>query len=88
MAFRHFFQFGNPLIGVAVCGCLIMVTNLLVLSLIPSGRSALVDIRNSILLLKPEEKDKTLENQSELLANRTSRLTDFLSEPLKGSPVK
>ena len=88
MAFRYFFQFGNPLIGVAVCGCLIMVTNLLVLSLIPSGRSALVDIRNSILLLKPEDKDKTLENQSELLANRTSRLPDFLSEPLKGSPVK
>jgi len=47
-----------------------------------------VDIRNSILLLNPEEKDKTLENQSELLANRTSRLPDFLSEPLKGSPVK
>jgi O-antigen/teichoic acid export membrane protein len=88
LAFRHFFGLGNPLIGLAVCGSLILLTNLLVLLLIPSGRRALADVRNSILLLKPENKDTTLNNQSELLANRTARLPDFLSDPLKRSPVK
>jgi PST family polysaccharide transporter len=88
LAFRYFFELGNPLIGLTVCGSLIMVTNLLVLLLIPSGRRVLADVRNSILLLKPENKDTTLDNQSELLANRTARLPDLLSEPLKGSPAK
>ncbi len=88
LAFRHFFKLGNPAIGLTVCGSLIVMTSLLVLLLIPSGRRALADVRNSILLLKPENKDTTLESQSELLANRTAHLPDFLSEPLKGSPAK
>jgi PST family polysaccharide transporter len=88
LAFRHFFKLANPLLGLVVCGGLIVMTNLLVLLMIPSGRRALADVRNSILLLKPENKDKTLDSQSELLANRTTRLAELLPEPLKGSPAK
>lgn len=88
LAFRHFFKLGNPLLGLAVCGSLIVITNLLALLIIPSGRRALADIKNSILLLKPENKDTTLDRQSELLANRSPRLPEFLPEPLKGSAAK
>jgi PST family polysaccharide transporter len=88
LAFRHFFKLGNPLLGLVVCGSLIVITNLLALLLIPSGRRALADIKNSILLLKPESKNTTLDRQSELLANRSTRLPEFLPEPLKGSATK
>jgi hypothetical protein len=88
LAFRHFFNLGNPLLGLAGCGSLIVMTNLLVLLLIPSGRRALADVRNSILMLKPENKATTLDSQSELLSNRTARLPEFLPEALKRSPAK
>jgi O-antigen/teichoic acid export membrane protein len=88
VVFRHFFKLGNPVIGLAVCGSLIALTNLLVLLLVPSGRKALADIWNSILLLRPENRGTSSATQSELLGPRASRAPDFLSEPLPGSAVK
>ena len=87
LAFRHFFNVGNPLVGLAVCGSLIVVTNLLVLLLIPSGRNALADVRSSVLLLRPENNDATLDIHSKLAGERTSRMPAFLSN-LKRSTVK
>lgn len=53
LGFRHFFKVGFPVLGVAVCFCLIAAANLVVLSLTSSGRAALSDIKNSLLLLRP-----------------------------------
>jgi hypothetical protein len=53
MVFRHFFKVGNPVLGVAACSGLIAAANLAVLSLTPSGRAVLGDIKHSFLLLRP-----------------------------------
>ena len=63
MVFRHFFKVGNPVLGVAVCFGLIAAANLVVLSLTPSGRAALLDIKNSLLLLRPVRPKPALEAQ-------------------------
>ena len=63
MAFRHFFQVGNPVLGVAVCFSLIAGANLIVLALTNSGRAALLDIKNSVLLLRPVRTKAALEAQ-------------------------
>jgi O-antigen/teichoic acid export membrane protein len=63
MAFRHFFQVSNPVLGVAVCFSLIAGANLIVLSLTNAGRAALLDIKNSVLLLRPVRTKAALEAQ-------------------------
>jgi O-antigen/teichoic acid export membrane protein len=63
MAFRRFFQVGNPVVGVAACFSLIAAANLVVLSLTSSGRAALRDIRDSLLLLRPVRPKAALEAQ-------------------------
>ena len=52
LAFRSFFNVGSPALGLAMCSCLIVISNLVVLSATPSGRSALRDITNSVSLLR------------------------------------
>jgi PST family polysaccharide transporter len=61
LAFRHFFIVSNPVFGVAACGGLIAGANLLVLSVTASGRAALWDIKNSLMLLRPARKKPALE---------------------------
>lgn len=61
LAFRYFFQVGNPVLGLAVCFSLIAAANLIVLSLTTSGRAALLDIKNSLLLLLPVRAKAVLE---------------------------
>jgi len=61
LGFRHFFNVLNPVLGLAVCFSLIATANLLVLSLTASGRAALLDIRNSLLLLRPVRAKTALE---------------------------
>jgi hypothetical protein len=63
MVFRHFFKVGNPVLGVAACSGLIAAANLVVLSLTPSGRAALRDIKNSFLLLRPVRPKAALQAQ-------------------------
>lgn len=63
LVFRHFFKEGNPVVGVAACCGLIAAANLTVLSLTPSGRAALRDIKNSLLLLRPVRPKAALEAQ-------------------------
>jgi O-antigen/teichoic acid export membrane protein len=63
LGFRHLFNVGNPVLGVTVCFSLIATANLVVLSLMPSGRSALRDIKNSLLLLRPVRPVKAIEAQ-------------------------
>lgn len=54
LAFRHLFNVGSPVLGLAVCASLILLSNLVVLSATPSGRLALRDITNAVSLLRPE----------------------------------
>ena len=54
LVFRSFSNVGNPVFGVAVCFGLIAAANLLVLSATPSGRAAMLDIKKSLLLLRPK----------------------------------
>lgn len=61
LVFRHFFNVDNPFLGVTICFSLIASANLLVLSVMPSGRSALRDIKNSFLLLRPVSPNPALE---------------------------
>jgi len=61
LGFRHFFNVLNPVLGLMVCFSLIAAGNLLVLSLTTSGRAALLDIRNSLLLLRPVGSKAALE---------------------------
>jgi hypothetical protein len=63
MAFRHFFYVSNPALGLAVCATVIVSAMLLVLSAMPSGRLALHDIKNSLLLLRPVGPKAALEAQ-------------------------
>jgi O-antigen/teichoic acid export membrane protein len=64
MVFRRFFSMSNPVLGVAACFSLIAGANLLVLLATPSGRAALLDIKNSLLLLRPVRPEAALEAQS------------------------
>jgi len=48
-------------LGLLVCFSLIAAANLLVLSLTTAGRAALLDIRNSLLLLRPVGSKAALE---------------------------
>jgi PST family polysaccharide transporter len=63
LSFRYFFSVGNPVLGVAACGILIATANLAVLALTPSGRATLLDIKNSLLLLRPVRPTEALEAQ-------------------------
>jgi PST family polysaccharide transporter len=61
LAFRYFFKVDNPVLGVAACFSLIAAANLITLSLTTSGRAALLDIKNSVLLLRPVRAKAVLE---------------------------
>jgi PST family polysaccharide transporter len=53
-AFRHFVQISNPLIGLIACSVVGGLSALLMLIAIPGGRAAIMDIKKSFHLLKPE----------------------------------
>ncbi len=55
IVFRRFVEIPNPLIGFVACGIIVAVTTPLFLALMPAGRKALVDIKNSMLLLLPHK---------------------------------
>jgi PST family polysaccharide transporter len=55
IAFRKFVEVHNPLIGFVACGIIVAITMPLFLALMPAGRKALVDIKNSMLLLLPHK---------------------------------
>jgi PST family polysaccharide transporter len=61
LAFRRFTTVASPVVGVAACLGLIAAANLLVLSLTSSGRAALRDIKNSLLLMRPTRSKRVLE---------------------------
>lgn len=54
-AFRRFVLIENPIVGFVACGIVVGVSTLGVLALIPAGRKALADIKNSMLLLLPHK---------------------------------
>jgi PST family polysaccharide transporter len=57
LVFRMLTHLTNPLVGCVVCLIITCVTTLLVLSILPAGRSALEDVRRTVRLLiavKPE----------------------------------
>lgn len=53
--FRRFVEVPNPVIGVVACGIIVAITTPLFLALMPAGRKALVDIKNSMMLLLPHK---------------------------------
>jgi O-antigen/teichoic acid export membrane protein len=55
IVFRRFVEIPNPLIGFVACGIIVAITTPLFLALMPAGRKALVDIKNSMLLLLPHK---------------------------------
>jgi len=55
VAFRHFVEITNPLVGFFACGIIVAITTPLFLALMPAGRKALADIKNSMLLLLPHK---------------------------------
>lgn len=61
---RQAWFFTNPLLGFIACAAITGVTSLIILLLIPAGRSALMDIKHSILLLQP------IKEHPELLAQK------------------
>jgi PST family polysaccharide transporter len=54
-AFRRFVVIANPLVGFVACGIIVALAMILVLALLPAGRKALADIKNSVMLLRPEK---------------------------------
>jgi O-antigen/teichoic acid export membrane protein len=55
VAFRRFVTIENPIVGFVVCGIIVAVTTVVFLALMPAGRKALADIKNSLLLLLPHK---------------------------------
>lgn len=55
VAFRRFVHIENPLVGFVTCGIIVGVSTLGFLALVPAGRKALADIKNSMLLLLPHK---------------------------------
>jgi PST family polysaccharide transporter len=56
LAFRHFVVINNPLLGMMSCAIVGGVSALVALIVIPGGRSAIMDIKRSLHLLKPESR--------------------------------
>ena len=55
IVFRRFVVVPNPVIGFIACGIVVAITTPVFLALMPAGRKALVDIKNSMLLLLPHK---------------------------------
>jgi len=53
LGLRQAWLFTNPMLGFLACAAVTAVTSLIILWLIPAGRSALRDIKHSVLLLLP-----------------------------------
>jgi hypothetical protein len=46
---------GNPVVGFVACGVIMAISMPLFLAIMPAGRKALADIKNSMLLLLPHK---------------------------------
>src|ERR1041385_1512661 len=55
LAFRRFVVIGNPVVGFVACGVIMAISMPLFLAIMPAGRKALADIKNSMLLLLPHK---------------------------------
>lgn len=55
IAFRRWVEVANPLVGLVTCGIVVAIVTPLVLALMPAGRKALADIKNSMMLLLPHK---------------------------------
>ena len=54
LGFRRVVPITNPVLGCLACGVVVAVSTVLVLAIMPAGRKALADIKNSLTLLRPE----------------------------------
>jgi len=55
LAFRRFVVITNPVVGFVACGVIMAISMPLFLAIMPAGRKALADIKNSMLLLLPHK---------------------------------
>jgi PST family polysaccharide transporter len=60
LAFRHFVVVTNPVVGFVGCGIIMAISMPVFLALMPAGRKALADIKNSMLLLLPHKPGETV----------------------------
>jgi O-antigen/teichoic acid export membrane protein len=51
IGFRQLVLVGNPFLGLAICSVIILLVSIIVLSGMRSGRAALLDVKNTVLLL-------------------------------------
>lgn len=49
--FRHYVPVANPVLGIAICMFIMVTLSIIVLSAMRSGRAALIDVKNTVLLL-------------------------------------
>jgi O-antigen/teichoic acid export membrane protein len=55
VAFRRYVAIENPLVGLVSCGVIMAISMPVFLAIMPAGRKALADIKNSMLLLLPHK---------------------------------
>jgi hypothetical protein len=55
LGFRRFVPIANPVIGFVTCGIVMAISMPVFLAVMPAGRKALADIKNSMLLLLPHK---------------------------------
>lgn len=55
ITFRRFVPIENPIVGFIACGMIVAISTPVFLALMPAGRKALADIKNSMLLLLPHK---------------------------------
>jgi O-antigen/teichoic acid export membrane protein len=55
LAFQRFVPIANPVVGFVACGIIMAISMPVFLAVMPAGRKALADIKNSMLLLLPHK---------------------------------
>ena len=55
LTFRRFVPIEKPIVGFVACGVIVAISTPVFLALMPAGRKALADIKNSMLLLLPHK---------------------------------
>jgi hypothetical protein len=56
VTFRNIVVISNPLIGTVICSCIGGIGALIALLIIPGGRAAIADIKESFKFLKPHQR--------------------------------
>jgi O-antigen/teichoic acid export membrane protein len=64
LGFRRLHMVANPVLGIAICSGIALVTDVIALSSVPAGRAALRDLKTLTLMLGPQKGKEALANRS------------------------